>query len=149
MWQFWLIAAGIFFVAEMITVGFLIFWLGIGALLAMITSFFTNNIMIQATVFVISSTLLLFLTKPFVQKYLNKSKTTKTNAFSIIGKQGIVIEEINPSKGTGQINISGDIWSAKSEEEIIEKDTEVEVVSIEGVKAKVKPVRKNEILHNK
>ena len=68
MWQIWLIAAGIFFVAEIITIGFLIFWLGIGALLAMIVSFFTSNIIIQTAVFVISSTILIFTTKPLVNK---------------------------------------------------------------------------------
>ena len=29
MWQLWLIVAGIFFVGEIFTVGFLIFWLGV------------------------------------------------------------------------------------------------------------------------
>ena len=66
MWIFWLIAAGIFFIIEIATVGFLIFWLGIGALLAMITSLFTDNIIIQTAVFVISSAVLIPLTKPFV-----------------------------------------------------------------------------------
>ena len=55
MWQFWLIAAGIFFIGEIITTGFLIFWLGIGSLLAMIVSFLTDNIIIQTAVFVVSS----------------------------------------------------------------------------------------------
>ena len=32
MWQIWLIIAGLFFIGEIITVGFLIFWFGIGAL---------------------------------------------------------------------------------------------------------------------
>ena len=31
MWMFWLIATGIFFVIEIFTVGFLIFWLGIAS----------------------------------------------------------------------------------------------------------------------
>ena len=44
MWQIWLIIAGLFFVAEMITVGFLVFWLGVGALFAMVVSFFTSNL---------------------------------------------------------------------------------------------------------
>ena len=68
MWQFWLIASGIFFVIEMITVGFLVFWLGIAALITMVVSFFTDSLIIQTAVFVISSILLIFLTKPFVQK---------------------------------------------------------------------------------
>ena len=53
MWQVWLIIAGLFFVGEIATVGFLIFWFGIGALIAMIVSFFTSNIIIQTTIFVI------------------------------------------------------------------------------------------------
>ena len=43
MWQVWLIIAGLFFIGEMITVGFLVFWFGVGALLAMITSLFTQS----------------------------------------------------------------------------------------------------------
>ena len=58
MWQVWLIIAGLFFVGEIATVGFLIFWFGIGALIAMIVSFFTSNIIIQTTIFVISSTII-------------------------------------------------------------------------------------------
>ena len=46
MWVLWLIAAGVFFVVEMATVGFLVFWLGIGALLAMITRLITSNLAI-------------------------------------------------------------------------------------------------------
>ena len=43
MWQIWLIIAGICLIIEIITTGFLVFWFSIGALLAMITSLFTNN----------------------------------------------------------------------------------------------------------
>ena len=71
MWQFWLIIAGIFFIGEIITVGFLVFWLAVGALLAMITSFFIPNIIVQTAVFVISSTILIFATKPFVKRFVD------------------------------------------------------------------------------
>ena len=85
MWQFWLIVAGICLVIEIATVGFLVFWFGIGALFAMITSFFTDNLIIQTVVFILSSTVLLFFTRPFVNKFSPKEKV-KTNAFSIIIK---------------------------------------------------------------
>ena len=52
MWQIWLIISGVCFIVEIITVGFLIFWLAIGALFAMLVSFFTDNIVIQTAVFV-------------------------------------------------------------------------------------------------
>ena len=87
MWQIWLIASGVFFIIEIFTVGFLIFWLGIGALLAMLISFLTNNIIIQTAVFVISSGILIFATKPLVNK-LTKTETVPTNVYSVVGKKG-------------------------------------------------------------
>ena len=138
MWQFWLIAAGIFFIIEIATVGFLVFWFGIGALIAMVCSFFISDIYIQAIIFIITSTLLIFLTKPFVNKFLSKDKKVATNAYSIIGRTAIVTQEINSLAGTGQIKVAGEKWSAKTiSDEIIPKDSEVEITQIDGVKAVV------------
>ena len=86
MWQIWLIIAGLFFIGEIATVGFLIFWFGVGALIAMVVSIFTSNIIIQTTVFLITSTILIFATKPFVKKFVDVKKTN-TNVYSIIGKK--------------------------------------------------------------
>ena len=139
MWQVWIIIAGFFFIIEMATVGFLVFWFGIGALIAMAVSLFTANLLIQTTVFVFSSALLLFLTRPFVNKFTKKDNEVQTNAYSIIGKKGIVIKDIDPIAGKGQIKIGTEVWSAKSSDDRkIEKGLEVEILEIEGVKAVVK-----------
>lgn len=139
MWQFWIILAGIFFIIEMATIGFLVFWFGIGALIAMIVSLFTSNLAIQTTVFVLSSTVLLFFTRPFVNKFSKKDGEVQTNAYSIIGKRGIVIKDIDPIAGKGQVKIGTEVWSAKSaDDRKIEKGLEVEVLEIDGVKAVVK-----------
>lgn len=142
MWQIWLIASGIFLVIEIFTVGFLIFWLGIGALLAMLVSFFTSSIILQTTVFVISSGLLIFATKPLVNK-ITKKDIMPTNVYSIVGKKGLVVEDIDWSTGKGQIKSNGEVWSAKTKEQIyIPKGTEVEIEGIDGVKVFVKPLSK-------
>ncbi len=141
MWQIWLIASGIFFICEIITVGFLVFWLGIGALIAMLVSFFTSNIIVQMSVFVISSGLLIFATRPLVNK-ISKKDVVPTNVYSLIGKKAVVTEDIDWVTGKGQIKFEGEIWSAKSKEQInIPAGSEVEIVSIEGVKAFVKPLK--------
>ena len=140
MWQTWLIAAGVFLILEMFTMGFLVFWLSIGSLLAMLVSFVTDSIIIQTSVFVVSSGLLIFLTKPFVKKF-TENDTTKTNVYSLVGKKAIVIEDIDWTTGNGQIKFEGQVWSARTEEQVnISKGTEVEIVRIEGVKAFVKPL---------
>lgn len=141
MWIIWLIASGIFFVGEIITVGFLIFWLGIGALLAMIVSFFTDNIIIQTTVFVVSSIILIFATKPLANKLTKNDKNVSTNVYSLIGKKGIVTQDINIIEGKGQIKVHGEIWSAIcSGNGTIKEGTEVEVKEVRGVKVLVEPI---------
>ena len=141
MWQTWLIAAGVFLILEIFTMGFLVFWLSIGSLLAMLVSFVTDSIIIQTTVFVVSSGLLIFATKPFVKKFTEKDNT-KTNVYSLVGKKAIVVEDIDWTTGKGQIKFEGQVWSAKTEEQVnISKGTEVEIVRIEGVKAFVKPLK--------
>ncbi|MDO5556419.1 MAG: NfeD family protein [Clostridia bacterium] len=146
MWCFWLIVAGVFFIIEIATVGFLIFWLGVGALLAMITSFLTNSIFIQTIVFVITSCILIPLTKPLADKFVGKN-IIPTNTSSLINKHGVVIMDINPIQATGQVKVNGEIWSAKSENElVINKGTEIEVLKIDGVKLIVSPIKVNSVL---
>ncbi len=143
MWQIWLIIAILFFILEMMGPGFLLFWVGVGALITMVVSIFVDSIAIQIGIFTISSTALLFCTRPFVNKF-TKNDTTVTNAQSIIGKKAIVTKEINSLKGTGQIKVNGEAWSAKcSNEGIIEEGTEVTVLNINGVKAIVEKSKEN------
>ena len=140
MWLIWLIAAGFFFVAEIITVGFFIFWLGIGALLAMLVSFITDSIIIQIAVFVISSSILLFFTKP-LERRITKADKVFTNSFSLIGKEGIVLIDINPLEASGQVKVNGEIWSATTKNKsIIPKGSQIKVLKIDGVKLVVEQV---------
>lgn len=135
MWQIWLIIAILFFILEMMGPGFLLFWVGIGALITMVVSIFVDSIAIQIGIFTISSSLLLFCTRPFVKKF-TKNDTMPTNAYSVIGKKGIVTQEINSLKGTGQIKVNGEIWSAKSStDETISVGQQITILEINGVKA--------------
>ncbi len=142
MWWFWLIASGIFFVIEIFTVGFLIFWLGIAALITMVVSFFTANIGIQTLVFVITSAILMFFTRPLVNKLLkiDKSDTLPTNVYRIIGREGIVVEDINSLLYKGKVKVSGEFWSAISDSNI-PKGTRIKVLEVNGVKLKVEKIK--------
>ena len=137
MWYIWLIAAGVFFVVEIMTVGFMIFWLGVAALLACIVSLFTGNLVIQTAVFVISSALLLLLTRPFVEKFITKKEpNVKTNAYSIIGKEGKVTKSFDEDSKIGQIKVGSEKWTAKSKnDEVLNEGDAVKIEAIDGVKA--------------
>ena len=138
MWKIWVIAAGLFLILESITTGFLVFWFAVGSVIAMIVSFFTENIIIQTATFVISSTILIFATRKLVNYFLKNDRTNYVN--SLVGKIGRVTVAINPIEGQGQVKINGETWSAVSESnENIETGTEVIITNITGVKAVVKP----------
>ena len=141
MWYVWLILAGIFVIGEVLTSGFLIFWFSLGSLIAMVVSFFIPDVIVQTTVFLISSVILILATKPLVKKFANID-TVKTNAQSIIGKKGLVTKDINSIKATGQVKIDGELWSAVGLNDMdISKGTEVEVNEIKGVKVVVTPIK--------
>ena len=141
MWSFWLITAGIFFVVELTTAGFLVFWLGLAALVAMTSSFFTVSLPIQTAIFVVTSILLIISTRPLLNKFLKSKEGSviPTNVYGIIGKKGIVIEDINNINCTGKVKVAGELWSATSTEDLKE-GTRIEVTEVTGVKLKVKPI---------
>lgn len=142
MWKFWLIVAGICFVIESFTIGFLVFWFGIGALAALVASLFISNIWIQSLIFIIVSSLLLIFTKPLVKKFVKEKDTIPTNVYSIIGKEGIVVESIDTINGVGKVKVNGELWSATSLENI-EKGTKVKVLKVNGVKLEVEKLFSN------
>ena len=85
--------------------------------------------------------LLLALTRPFAVEFLNKDRI-RTNAESLLGLTGVVIEDIDNLRAQGLVSVEGQEWTARSvSEEVILKDTHVEIVKISGVKllVKVKP----------
>ncbi|MCI9063157.1 MAG: NfeD family protein [Clostridia bacterium] len=142
MWSFWLVTAGIFFVAEIATTGFLIFWLGLASLISMVVSFFTANVYIQTVVFVVASTIFMVFTRPILDKFfkIRDSKSTPTNVYSIIGKKGIVIEKINNIDYTGKVKVAGELWSAISSEDL-DAGTHITVTEVDGVKLRVEPIK--------
>lgn len=141
MWLVWLILCGVFLIIEIFTISFLFLWPGIGAFLAFVTSLITPNQGIQVAVFVISSILMIIFTKPLVKKLFKNKDDTKMNADSMIGKNGIVMKDINTLESVGQVKVNGELWSAFTDNnEIIEQGATVVVQSLEGVKLKVTKV---------
>ena len=140
MWQIWLVISLFFFILEIATTGFLIFWFGVGGLVATLCSLVIKNVILQTLIFIVTSTLLTIFTKPLVDKYVKTTNTTKTNAYSVEGKVGKVTKDIEPIEGRGQVIIDGEAWSAKSfDDSFIPKGTEIKVESLNGVKVIVKP----------
>lgn len=141
-WTAWLIFAGGCFLLEILTEGFLVFWLGVGGLCSMALSFlFPHAYFAQVLTLVIVSIVLILSTRKLTNKFQKKDETPR-NVYTILGKKALVSETIDNLKGKGRIKIDGDMWSARNEDddEIIEKGSTVEIIRIDGVKAMVRKI---------
>jgi membrane protein implicated in regulation of membrane protease activity len=138
---YWLIAAAVFLVAEVLTLGLTTIWFAGGALVGALLAALKLPFYVQILAFALVSAVLLLLTRPLAQKYLN-SRTIRTNAESLIGLTCIVTEPIDNLKAQGQVSIKGQIWSARSisDDLLLDKDEKVRVEGISGVKLIVRPL---------
>ena len=137
----WLITFLVLTFIELITVNLVSIWFAIGAVAALISSYFTDNIYIQIIIFIVVSSISLILTRKIVSK-LRGNDFEKTNLDRVIGKVGIVTEEITRLE-PGEVKVDGKKWSAISTKKI-DVGSKVEILSIDGVKLKVKEVKEED-----
>ena len=131
----WLGILAVLLVIEGLTTALTTIWFAGGALIAFCAGFVGFGLGVQVGTFIAVSLLLLLLTRPLAVKYFNQERQ-KTNAESLIGQQALVTEDIDTIKAKGQVEIRGQIWSAKTDEPdgTIPKNTVVVVNGIQGVK---------------
>jgi len=133
----WLWVAIAFVIIEIITVGIVSIWFAIGALAAIITSLFTDQLFIQILVFIIVSAFSLMSTRKIVVEKL-KIGQQKTNIDELIGEECVVVAKIDPNKA-GEVKLQGKYWRAVSEtNQFYEVGELVTVLRIEGVTIVVK-----------
>lgn len=136
---FWLILLIICIGIELPTMGLTTIWFAGGALVAIFAAVVGAPIWLQAVLFIVVSLLLLFFTRPVAVKYFNKDRV-KTNVESMVGRQAIVISEVNNLQGIGQVTVGGQEWSARSADDQVNiaVGAVVTVVAINGVKLVVR-----------
>ena len=135
---FWLIAFILFVVGEAVTVGLVSIWFAVGSLGALLTAALGGGLWLQIAVFLILSALSLMLLKPLSRKWMAGHKAARTNADRVIGETALVTEEINNTMAPGQVQVDGQIWTARSAHGVvIPAGSRVKVLSIQGVKVMV------------
>jgi membrane protein implicated in regulation of membrane protease activity len=132
-WIGWTIFGIVLIIAEIFTLGFVLFWFGIGALAAALAGFLGVGFIGQFLIFAVVSISLTFLSRKIFNGYQNTNTDIITGIDSIIGQIGTVS---NSSKGVlnkGEVKVFGSIWAAISEngEKLIEGE-KVEVVRVKG-----------------
>ncbi len=146
---FWLVLLIICIGIEVATMGLTTIWFAGGALVAIFAAVVGAPIWLQAIIFIVVSLVLLFFTRPIAVKYFNKDRV-KTNVESMVGRQAIVISEIDNLQGIGQVTVGGQEWSARSAEDQakIAVGAVTVVVAISGVKLIVRDISCEQLLQN-
>ena len=133
----WLMLMIVLAIIEAFTINLVTIWFAFGALVTAFVALITTNMDIQLAVFVFTSIIALIATRPIITR-LKNDEMTPTNRDRVIGKIGLVTEEITKLE-PGEVKVDGKRWSAVSKNQI-QKDRKVEILSIDGVKLHVKEV---------
>lgn len=135
----WLALLILFSVGEAVTVGLTSIWFAVGALGALMCALVGGGVWLQVGVFLVLSGLTLALVRPMAKKFLAPGYSA-TNADRVIGQEAVVTQTIHNLQGQGQVNIAGQTWTARSQDDaVIPEGTLVRVLRIEGVKVFVSP----------
>ncbi len=134
----WLSLFVLLSIIELVTINLVTIWFALGALVTMFCTLFINDTITLSSIFTFTSLIALISTKKFVKEF-SKKGTIPTNTDRIIGKIGIVTQEIS-SLEPGEVKVDGKHWSAIASNKI-SKNEKVKILSIEGVKLKVEKIK--------
>lgn len=140
LYYYWLIAAIILIIIEILTVGFGALCFVFGALATALAGYLGVFFTWQLAIFAIVSLLSFIFVRPFVLKFLQKkSKDVMTNADALIGRSGMVTEEIDHKRQLGRVKVDGDEWKAITEDgHTIAAGTEVTIIARDSIIVTVK-----------
>lgn len=143
-WWIWMIIAAIFIVGEIFTAGFFLLWFGVGAALAGVIAILGLGFGWQLAAFVIVSGVLFVVSRRFAERF-SKKQPPGIGADRLIGKECIVLEEIDNMKNTGRIRLKKEEWRADSETgDVILVGTRVEATRLDGTHLVVKILKEEE-----
>lgn len=137
----WLVLIIIFIVGELATIGLTSIWFALGAIVALISSFFGASFALQIVLFVAVSLIALAATRPLANKFINH-KVQSTNAQSLIGQEIRIREQVSNIDETGMAVVQGQEWTVRSADDsvTIAPGELARIKSISGVKLIVEKI---------
>ncbi len=134
----WAAAALLFFIAEIFTAGFFLVCFGIGAVAAALLAILGLDAIWQLVAFIVVSLVALVFLRPFASR-VSTHVVNPGGIDRVVGKQAVVLEEINPLTATGRVRIEREEWRAESiDGAVVPKNAVVDVIRVDGTRAIVK-----------
>ena len=143
-WILWTILGAALIVAEIFTLGFVLFWFGIGAFAAVLVSLLGFGFGLQFLVFAaVSVGLTVMSRKIFADYYQHGDENLiKTGIDTMPGQIGTVTSESKGALNEGAVKVYGSTWTAFPADgsTVLVEGEKVEVVRVEGALIYVRKV---------
>ena len=137
-WKIWIAVFVVLIVIEAATMALTTIWFAGGALAAIALSLMDVGKNGQLAVFFLVSCALLFFTRPFVIRHVNRN-TVKTNVEDLVGKKARITSDVDNDLSAGTAVVGGQEWSARSADGTpIRSGEMVRIESVSGVKLMVR-----------
>ena len=136
-WVFWMVAAGLFAVGEIFTMGFFLAPVAIAAVMAAAAALLGAGLALQVVVFILIAAASLAVLRPVARGHLRTPAQLRTGTAALVGQPATVLERVDAEGGS--VKLAGEVWSARSfdEDMAFEPGQRVEVLKIEGATALV------------
>lgn len=137
-WGWWLVAAGLLAAAEIATLTLVFGMLSAACLVGLLAEGLGANVTAQILIALASSVPLLFVLRPFAQRFLHRTTPDlKSGTDGYIGRAATVTVAITP--GTpGQVTLHGELWPATSSAACAQGES-VRIDAIDGPNLVVSP----------
>lgn len=143
-WLFWIILGVILIIAETFTLGFVLFWFGIGAIAAALAGFLGIGIVGQFAIFAIVSVVMTAMSRTIFAKYYSHGDgdVVKMGMDALPGQIGTVTTKSKGALNEAAVKVYGSVWTAfpVDGEKLLKEGEKVEVVRVQGSSIYVRQV---------
>jgi len=139
----WVVVGVALMIAEIFTLGFVLFWFGIGAIVAALAGFLGAGVGLQFLLFAVVSIALTAMSRTILAKYLpTQGEHLRTAVDSLPGKVGTVTTPSTGALNEGAVKVYGSVWTAYPIDDVaLTQGEKVEVVEVKGSSIYVRRVR--------
>ena len=137
-WVWWIVAAGVLAVADVVTGGTLILiMIAGGAAAGGLASALGASPALSVGVFALVSVALLGVVRPIARRHMRTPRAVRTGVAALVGTEAVVLEAVDGNDG--RIKLAGEVWSARAYDgdSVFVVGQRVQVLEIDGATALV------------
>lgn len=137
-WIWWIVAAGVLAVADVVTGGTLILlMIAGGAAAGGLASALGAPPAVSVGVFALVSVACLAIVRPVARRHMRTPRAVRTGVAALVGTEAVVLEPVDGRDG--RIKLAGEVWSARAYDgdSVFAVGQRVHVLEIDGATALV------------